>query len=135
MADQTRGHRIEHLAQSEPAGRGDGNDGLLVIRRPPRWQRLQRRALEIKALAVAGIAPPDNLVDEAPIGIEVVEVARAAQQKRILDRLLQMAMRALDRTVLMRHAPIVAGRHHAVMSAQGLLAALLILPLVVLEIA
>src|SRR5882724_5504460 len=34
MADQARGHRIEHFSEDEPAGRSDGDDGLLVIRRP-----------------------------------------------------------------------------------------------------
>ena len=41
MADQARGHRIEHLLEGEPAGRGDGDDRLLVIRRPMRRQRLR----------------------------------------------------------------------------------------------
>src|SRR5258708_1196834 len=69
VADQARGHRIEHLLEDEPAGRGDGDDGLLVIRRPACWQRLQSRALEIEPLAVASIAAPDDLVDKAAIGL------------------------------------------------------------------
>ena len=96
MADQARGHRIEHLLEGEPAGRGDGDDRLLVIRRAVRRQRLQRRALEIQPLAVARIAPADDLVDKASIGLERIEIARTAQQQRVLDRSLQMAMRALD---------------------------------------
>src|SRR3984893_14365061 len=93
-------------------------------------QRLQRRALDIQALAVASIAPADDLVDEAVVGLERVEIARAAQQQRVLDRPLQMAVRAFDRAVLVRQAPIVAGRLHAVMGAQGLVAPGLILPCV-----
>ena len=100
-----------------------------------RRQRLQGRALEIQPLAVASIAPADDLVDKAAIGFEGVEIARAAQQQRVLDRSLQMAMRAFDRTVLVRQAPIVAGRLHAVMGAQGLVAPGLILPCVGVEIA
>src|ERR1700730_7230016 len=46
-----------------------------------------------------------------------------------------MAVRALDRTVLVRYASIVAGRLHAVMRAQRLVATRLILPRVVIEIA
>src|SRR5690348_14916467 len=34
VADSARRHRIEHLLEDKPAGRGDGDDGLLVIRRP-----------------------------------------------------------------------------------------------------
>jgi len=98
-------------------------------------QRLQRRALDIQALAVASIAPADDLVDEAVVGLERVEIARAAQQQRVLDRPLQMAVRAFDRAVLVRQAPIVAGRLHAVMRAQRLVAPGLILPCVGIEIA
>src|SRR5712671_1796981 len=76
MADQARGHRIEHFSEDEPAGRSDTDDRLLVIRRSMRRQRLQGRALEIEPFAVASIAPPDDLVDEAAIGIESVEIAR-----------------------------------------------------------
>src|SRR6202051_4586179 len=46
-----------------------------------------------------------------------------------------MAVRAFARTVLMRYASIVAGRLHAVMRAQRLIATRLILPCVVIEIA
>src|SRR5258705_1626254 len=46
-----------------------------------------------------------------------------------------MAVRALDRTVLVGHASIVAGRLHAVMRAQRLVVPRLILPRVVVEIA
>ena len=46
-----------------------------------------------------------------------------------------MAVRAFDRAVLVRHAAIVAGRLHAVMGAQRLVAARQILPRVVVEIA
>src|SRR5882672_2593281 len=120
MADQARRYRIEHLLEDEPAGRRDRDDGLLVIRRPARRQRLQGRALEIEPLGVARVAPPDNFIDEATVGIQGVEVARAAQQQRIFDRLLEMAVRAFNRTVLVRYAAIVAGRLHAVMRAQRL---------------
>ena len=112
MADQAGGYRIEHLLEGEPAGRGNGDDRLLIIRRPVRRQCLRRRALEIEALAVASIAPADDLVDEAAIGFERVKIARAAQQQRVLDRPLQMAVRAFDRAVLVRQTPIVAGRLH-----------------------
>src|SRR5262245_53294597 len=96
---------------------------------------LQGQALEIEPLAVASIAAPDDLVDKAAIGLQVAEVARSAQQQRVLDRLFEMAVRALDRTVLVRHASIVAGWLHAVMRAQRLVATRLILPRVVIEIA
>jgi len=74
MSDQPGGHRIEHFFEGEPAGRGDGDDGLFVIRRPVRWQCLQHRPLEIEPPAVARIAAPDDLVDKAAIGLERIKV-------------------------------------------------------------
>src|SRR6516162_10059167 len=135
MADQARRYRIEHFLECEPAGRGDGDDRLLVIRRAAFRQRLQGRALDIETLAVARITASDNLVDKAAIGLERVEIARTAQQQRVLDRSLQMAVRAFDRAVLVRQTAIVAGRLHAVMRAQRLVAPRLILPGIAVEIA
>jgi hypothetical protein len=40
-------------------------------------------------LAIARIAAPSNLVDEAAVGHQIREVAGAAQKQRILDRFLQ----------------------------------------------
>jgi hypothetical protein len=117
VADQARGHRIENLLEAEAAGRGNDDDRLLVIGRPARRQFFQGRTLEIEPLGVARVAPPNDLVEEAAISLQRGEIARAAQQQRILDCLLEMAMRAFDRSVLVRHAAIVAGRLHAVMRA------------------
>ena len=55
-------------------------------------------------LRVAGVAAADDLVDEAAIGSQVVEVARPAQQQRVVDGPLEMAVRAFDRAVLVRDA-------------------------------
>jgi hypothetical protein len=41
---------------------------------------LERDTLDLDALAVPGIAPPDHFVNEAAIGSEILELARAAQQ-------------------------------------------------------
>jgi len=56
----------------------------------------ERSPLKLDPLAIVGIAPADDLVDEAAVGIEVAEVAAAAQKQRILQRLLEMAVRALN---------------------------------------
>ena len=63
-------------------------------------------------LAVPRIAAADDLVDEAAIGGKIVEVARAPQQKGILDHALEMPVRTLDRAVLVGDAGIVAARRH-----------------------
>ena len=80
LADQPRGDRIEHLAQGEGAGAGDVDVDLLVVGGPANRQVLQRRALLVDALGVAGVAAPDDLVDEAAPLRQVLEVARGAQQ-------------------------------------------------------
>ena len=47
--------------------------------------QLQRRAPE--PLGRSGIAPADDLVDKRRLAASRVEIARAAQQERIFDRL------------------------------------------------
>ena len=86
-------------------------------------QRLQRRPLQGDLLLMAGVAAADQRVDEGAIGVDVVEVAAAAQQQGVLDRLFEMAMGALDGAVLMGDAAIVAARRHAVVGAERLIAA------------
>jgi hypothetical protein len=68
---------------------------LLVVGGSPRRQRLEH-ALDIDALAVAGIAPPEHFV---------------------VKHLLEVPVCALDCAVLVSDARIVARRHHAVMGA------------------
>lgn len=53
----------------------------------------------------------------------MVQGGDAAQEPRIRNRPLQMAVRALDRPVLVGGAPIVGGRPHALMGIKDALAA------------
>ena len=122
MADQARGNAVEDPPQDEAATRCDKHARLFAVGGSPLGQRLECGALDLDALAVAGIAPPDHFVDEAPIGGEVGEVARAAQQKLVAKHLLEVPVRALDCAVLVSDAWIVARRRHAVMGAQFLVA-------------
>jgi hypothetical protein len=85
-------------------------------------QRLKHRALGIDTLAVMGIAPTTELIEEPAIGGKIDEVGRAAQQKSIRDGPLQVPMWPLDRAVLMRDTAVVAARRHGVMGAQGFVA-------------
>ncbi len=89
---------------------------MLVVRRALRRQWLKQRALGLNALAIARVDATDVLVDEAAIGIEVVEVVTAAQKQRITHRVLEVAVRALDGAVLMGNAAVVARRLHSVVS-------------------
>src|ERR1700684_1439619 len=122
MADEPRWRRVEDAAQHEAAARCNGDDLLLVIGRPAFGKRAEHWPLQLDAFAIVGVAAPDNLVDEAAIGIEVSEVPAATQEQCILQRLLEMAVRTLDGTILVRDTQIVAGGRHAVMAHQLLIA-------------
>jgi hypothetical protein len=100
MADEARRHGVEHAPQDEAAARGD-DDALFLIIGGAAWrQRFERGALNVDALAVAGIAPSDHFVDEAAIGGKVGEVPRVAQQKFVLDHFLKMTVCAFDGAIL-----------------------------------
>src|SRR4029450_468595 len=116
MPLEARGHGVEHLAQDEAATGRHQYPGLLVVGGATLGQLLERWALELEALAVLGVVAPDDLIDEATIGGQIRKVARTTQQQRVLDGLLQMAMRTFDRTVLVRDAAIVAGRLHPIVA-------------------
>ena len=85
MADQARGNAVEHPPQDEAAARCDHNTRLLIVGGSAIGERFERGALDLDAFAIPGIAPPDNFVDEAPVGGEVGEGARAAQQKLVAN--------------------------------------------------
>ena len=122
MADQSRGNRVEHLAQREGAGAGDIDVDLLVVGGLADRQLVQRHPLLVDALGVAEVAAADDVVDEAPPCGEIVEVSRGAQQQGVGERSLEMAVGALDRAVLVADAWIVASRRHAVMGAERFVA-------------
>jgi hypothetical protein len=65
---------------------------------------------------MADIAAADDLVDEAAVGGQIVEIARSPHQQRVIDRPLEMAVRAFDGPILMGDAGIVAGRLQAVVA-------------------
>ena len=122
MADQSRGNRVEHLAQREGAGAGDVDVDLLVVGGLADRQLVQRHSLLINALGVAEVAAADDVVDEAPPCGEIVKVSRGAQQQGVGERSLEMAVGAFDRAVLVADAWIVASRRQAVMGAERFVA-------------
>src|SRR4051812_15980728 len=85
---QPRRHRVEHLLEHEAAGGSDGDDRLLVITAPLPGHKLKRRALDLDTLGRPGVLAAGDLIDEATIGDEVVEVVHPAHQQGVLDRFL-----------------------------------------------
>ena len=82
MADQSRGNRVEHLAQREGAGGRDIDVDLLVVGGLADRQLVQRHPLLVDTLGVAEVAAANDVVDEAPPCRKIVEVSRGAQQER-----------------------------------------------------
>jgi hypothetical protein len=134
VADQPRGHGVEHLAQHEAAAGGDHHDRFIVVDRASCRQRAQVGALQLERLVPARVATADQLGDPGPVSVEAAEVARPAQQQGLLGDALEMAVPALDGAVLVRDARVVAGGGHAVVRTQGLVTAGLILGGCALEI-
>ncbi len=122
MPDQPRGGRVEHPTQDEATAGRHRHDLLLEVGHTPLGQVVQSGALHLDPLAVVGILPAENLVDEAPIGIEGVEVFGAAHQQGVLQRPFEMAMRALDGAILMGNAGVVARRRHPIVTHEAPLA-------------
>ena len=115
MADQ---HGVKHLAQAEHARRGDDHRGFAEVGGAPLRQRQERRTIGRKGPLAGGIAFADEIVGKGLIGCPCVEVPAAAQRQGLVERRLEMAMRAFDRAVLVADTAIVAGRRHAVVGAQ-----------------
>jgi hypothetical protein len=84
--------------------------------------RKKRRPLQLDSLAIVGVASANDLVGKAAVGIQVVEVSAAAKEQRILQRLLEMPVRALNGAILVCDAQVIPGRYHVVMAHQSLIA-------------
>jgi len=134
-ADQARRHGVEHLFQHKAAAGGDLYDGLVVVGGAPRRQPPEYGPLKADQPVASGIASPDQVGEPAAIGREAVEVGAAAQHQGLGDGALEMAVLALNGAVLVRDAQVVAGRLHAVVAAQRLVAPGLILGGVAVEVA
>ena len=122
VADQPRRHRVEHLAQREPAVGGDPHPFDLEVLHAALRQRLQGCAFGVDTRPVAGVVAPDQFGDQPAVGVQVIELTRAAQQQGLIEGALEVAVGTLDAAVLMGGAAVVAGRAHAVVLAQFLVA-------------
>ena len=119
LADEPRRRAVEDAVHEEAAGAGDAGDDLGEVGGAPGGQRPQRRRLDAHRGLAAAVAAGDELVDEAaPVG-DVGEVAGAAQDQRLVERGLEMAVVGLHRAVLVRLAGVVAAGEHAVVGAEA----------------
>jgi hypothetical protein len=75
------------------------------LRRASWRQRLEACAFKVDPLCITCIDPANDDINEASIAGQVCKVAH---DEGIVDRPLQVAVGALDRTVLMGHAFVIA---------------------------
>lgn len=75
-------------------------------------------SLSIDTLAMGSIATADDLVDKGAVRTEIVELLGPPHQQGIMNGVLEMAMGAFYRAVLMRDAFVVARRRHSIMGAK-----------------
>lgn len=73
-----------------------------------RRQRAQGGDLGAQGVLAAAVSPGDELVDEAAVVVDGGEVAAAAQDQRLIEGGLEMAVMRFDRAVLVGLAAIVA---------------------------
>src|SRR6202171_107695 len=93
------------------------------------------RPPQLGPLAIVGVASANDLVDEAAVGIQVVEVSAATQQQCVLQRLLEMPVRTLNGAILVRNTQVIPGRYHVVMAHQPLIAQRQVLLRVAVQVA
>ena len=81
MADQPRGHGIEHAAEQEAAAAGDDDQFLLEVGGAARRQRLEHGALDLQACDAGRHWRGRHLGNKAAVGGEIGEVAAATQKQ------------------------------------------------------
>jgi hypothetical protein len=84
------------------------DEDLLEICRAVCRQCSQAGAFDGDGFGAVRIMAAENIIDEAPVGRKVLELPAAAQQQCILNGLLEMTVRTLDRTILMGNASVIA---------------------------
>jgi hypothetical protein len=83
MADQTRGRGIKDAAQDEAAARCDRDDFILVVGCAPHRQPDELGPLHLQALSDVGVAPADDLIDEAAVSFELAHKRSASSSARL----------------------------------------------------
>src|SRR5699024_5335276 len=122
LSDQPRRRAVEDAVYQEATGARNPGDDLGEVGGAPSRQRPQRCGLDPHGGLAAAIAPGHKLVDEpAPVG-DAGELPAAAQDQRLVERRLEVAVMGLHCAVLVRLAGIAAAGGYAVVGAELLIA-------------
>src|SRR5690606_4500148 len=112
----------ELAAQRDRARACHAHHRLGVAHSAAGGQRTQGGPLGADALRVAPIDAGGDLGEKGAVGVEAVEVRRAAQAQALFDPAFEMAVRSLDAAVLMAAPAVIAARLHPVGGAQRVVA-------------
>lgn len=118
QADVLAAHRVGVALdpQNTVLFHGHRNDGEGI--QTLRGQRSQHSEFFPEGHAPRSVSPSDQLLDEGHVLLDVVKVPVAANQQRLVQCRLQVAVGGFDITVLMRFLPVDAMAPHAVMRKQ-----------------
>ena len=105
------------------ASAGDAGNDLGEVGGAPGGQGAQCFHLDLDGCLAASVSAADEFIDQASPGGEVREVARAAQDQGLIKGDLEVIIVRLDGTVLMRFTWVVATGLHAIVGAEGGVAA------------
>jgi hypothetical protein len=122
FADQPAVHRIDVVLHVNQAAARHGHIQPLAHLQPPRRQRPQPRLLLGQPRRPARIPLPPHVFEKRRIRFPIGKVPAAAQQQRLVHRLLEMPMRRLDIAVLVRLPRLNPLAHQSVMRQQRLIA-------------
>jgi hypothetical protein len=106
LANQPAVDGVRVLLHMNPTARIDADPQAVITLQPPLRQRPQHGQLFIQPRATTGVPPRAHLAQKCLVCRAAREVAAAAQQERLLDRLLEVPMRRLAVAVLVRTASV-----------------------------
>jgi hypothetical protein len=122
-------HRIDVVVHVDQAAARHGHVPPLTHLQPPRRQRPQPRLLFGQPGRPARVALPTHVFEKRRIRLPTNKVPAAAQQQRLLHRILEVPMRRLGIAVLVGLPRLNLLPHQSVMRQQRLIALGKLLPL------
>jgi hypothetical protein len=118
QADVLAAHRVRVALHANHAVGADRHAERSTRRTTLCGQRPQHRAFFSELLLARRVAPSGQLTHKRHVILDVEEVAATAQPQRLVEGILEVAVRRLDVTVFMRLADVDAMAPHTVMCQQ-----------------
>lgn len=122
LADESAVHRIDVVLYPDQAAARDRHAQTLAAFQASRRQRPQHRPFFGKTSLPLAIPLPCYFLQEARVLRAAGKIPAAAQQQRLLHRVLEMPMRRFHIAIFMRCADVDPLAHEAVMAQQSLIA-------------